>query len=66
VQLELVSNEAIRIAIESGVWSIAIEKSVAAKSLFRLDGEIAKRSFYASCHKERPVSKAKMYCFESL
>jgi DNA-binding transcriptional LysR family regulator len=63
LQMELASNEAIRTAIESGVCATAIsdlvvEKSVTAKTLVRLDGELAKRSFYVLRHKERHASKA--------
>jgi DNA-binding transcriptional LysR family regulator len=63
VQLELASNEAIRTAVESGLCAAAIsdlvvEKSVAARTLFRIEGELAKRSFYVLRHKERHVSKA--------
>jgi DNA-binding transcriptional LysR family regulator len=63
VQLELASNEAIRTAVESGTCATAIsnlvvEKSIAAKTLFRVEGELAKRSFYVLRHKERHVSKA--------
>jgi DNA-binding transcriptional LysR family regulator len=63
VQLELASNEAIRTAVESGTCATAIsnlvvEKSIAAKTLFQIEGELAKRSFYVLRHKERHVSKA--------
>ena len=63
VQLELASNEAIRTAIESGTCATAIsnlvvEKSIAAKTLFRVEVELARRSFYVLRHKERHVSKA--------
>jgi DNA-binding transcriptional LysR family regulator len=63
VQLELASNEAIRTAVESGLCATAIsnlvvERSVAAKTLFKLEDELARRSFYALRHKERHVSKA--------
>jgi DNA-binding transcriptional LysR family regulator len=62
VQLELASNEAIRTAVESGVCATAIsdlvvEKSIAAKALFQIEGELAKRAFYFLRHKERHVSK---------
>jgi DNA-binding transcriptional LysR family regulator len=63
VQLELASNEAIQTAVESGICATAIsdlvvEKSLAAKTLVRLGGEVAKRSFYILRHKERHESKA--------
>jgi hypothetical protein len=35
-----------------------VDKSVAAKTLVRLEGELAKRAFYILRHKERHVSKA--------
>jgi DNA-binding transcriptional LysR family regulator len=62
VQLELASNEAIRTAVESGLCATAIsdlvvEKSIAAKALFQIDDELAKRAFYFLRHKERHVSK---------
>jgi DNA-binding transcriptional LysR family regulator len=63
VQLELASNEAIRTAVESGLCATAIsnlvvERSIAATTLFRVEGELAKRSFYVLRHKERHISKA--------
>jgi DNA-binding transcriptional LysR family regulator len=63
VQLELASNEAIRTAVESGLCATAISDLVVAKSLqantlFQIDDELAKRSFYVLRHKERHVSKA--------
>jgi DNA-binding transcriptional LysR family regulator len=62
VQLELASNEAIRAAVESGLCATAISdlvvgKSIAAKALFQIDDELAKRAFYFLRHKERHVSK---------
>jgi DNA-binding transcriptional LysR family regulator len=71
VQLELASNEAIRTAVEVGLCATAIsdlvvEKSLAAKTLVKLEGELAKRSFYALRHKERHVSKAEAALLSSL
>lgn len=71
VQLELASNEAIRTAIESGVCATAIsdlvvEKSLAAKTLYRVRGELAKRSFYVLRHKERHVSKVETALLASI
>jgi DNA-binding transcriptional LysR family regulator len=71
VQLELASNEAIRTAVEAGLCATAIsdlvvEKSLAAKTLVKLEGELAKRSFYALRHKERHVSKAEAALLSSL
>ena len=71
VQIELASNEAIRTAVESGVCATAIsdlvvEKSIAAKTLFRVDGELAKRAFYAVRPKERHVSNAEAALLASI
>jgi DNA-binding transcriptional LysR family regulator len=71
VQLELASNEAIRTAVEAGLCATAIsdlvvEKSLAAKTLVKLEGELAKRSFYALRHKERHVSNAESALLSSL
>ena len=71
MQLELASNEAIRTAVEAGLCATAIsdlvvEKSLAAKTLVKLEGELAKRSFYALRHKERHVSKAEAALLSSL
>jgi DNA-binding transcriptional LysR family regulator len=71
VQIELASNEAIRTAVESGVCATAIsdlvvEKSIAAKTLFRVDGELAKRAFYAVRHTERHVSNAEAALLASI
>jgi DNA-binding transcriptional LysR family regulator len=71
VQLELASNEAIETAIESGLCATAISdlvvaKSLAAKTLVRLEGELAKRSFYILRHKERHVSKAEAALLTSI
>jgi DNA-binding transcriptional LysR family regulator len=71
VQLELASNEAIRTAIESGLCATAIsdlvvDKSVAARTLVRIEGELAKRAFYILRHKERHVSKAESALLSSI
>jgi DNA-binding transcriptional LysR family regulator len=71
VKIELASNEAIRTAVESGVCATAIsdlivEKSIAAKTLFRVDGELAKRAFYAVRPKERHVSNAEAALLASI
>jgi DNA-binding transcriptional LysR family regulator len=71
VQLELASNEAIQTAIESGpcataISELVVEKSLAAKTLVRLEGEVAKRSFYILRHKERHVSKAEAALLASI
>jgi DNA-binding transcriptional LysR family regulator len=71
VQLELASNEAIRTAVEAGVCATAIsdlvvERSLATKTLFRVEDELAKRAFYVLRHKERHVSKAEAALMASL
>lgn len=71
IQLELASNEAIRTGIESGLCATAIsdlvvERSVAAKTLIRVEDELAKRSFYILRHKERHVSKAEAALLASI
>ncbi len=71
VQLELASNEAIETAIESGLCAAAISdlvvaKSLVAKTLVRLEGELAKRSFYILRHQERHVSKAEAALLTSI
>jgi DNA-binding transcriptional LysR family regulator len=71
VQLEFASNEAIRTAVESGICATAIsnlvvEKSIAAKTLFQLEGELAKRSFYVLRHKERHVTKVEAALLASI
>jgi DNA-binding transcriptional LysR family regulator len=71
VKLELASNEAIRTAVESGLCATAIsnlvvENSIAAKTLFQLEGELATRSFYVLRHKERHVSKAEAALLASI
>jgi DNA-binding transcriptional LysR family regulator len=63
IQLELASNEAIRTAVESGLCATAlsdlvVERSLKANTLFRIDEDLASRSFYVLRHKERHVSKA--------
>lgn len=71
VQLELASNEAIRTAIESGpcataISNLVVDRSIAAKTLVRIEGELAKRAFYILRHKERHVSKAEAALLSSI
>jgi DNA-binding transcriptional LysR family regulator len=71
VQLELASNEAIRTAVEAGpcataISDLVVDKSLAAKTLVRIEGEIAKRAFYILRHKERHVSKAEAALLSSI
>lgn len=71
VQLELAANEAIRTAVETGrcataISDLVVEKAIAAKRLFQLEGKLAKRSFYALRHKERHLSKAEAALMSSI
>ncbi|WP_024507847.1 LysR substrate-binding domain-containing protein [Bradyrhizobium sp. ARR65] len=71
VQLVLASNEAIRSAVEAGtsaaaISNLVVENAIATKTLFRLEGEFAQRSFYAIRHKERHVSKAEAALMSSV
>src|SRR5579871_118125 len=71
LRLQLASNEAIRTAVESGLCATAIsdlvvEKSLVAKTLVKLEGDLAKRSFYVLRHNERHVSKAEAALLSSL
>ncbi len=71
VQLVLASNEAIRTAVEAGtsataISNLVVDKSIAARTLFRLEGELAQRSFFAIRHKERHVSRAEAAFMSSL
>jgi DNA-binding transcriptional LysR family regulator len=71
VQLELASNEAIRTAVEmshcaAAISDLVVEKAIAEKRLVQLEGELAKRSFYALRHKERHVSKAEAALMSSI
>jgi DNA-binding transcriptional LysR family regulator len=63
VQLELTSNEAIRATVESGLCATAlsnlvVEKSLKANTLFQIEDELAKRTFYVLRHKERHIGNA--------
>jgi hypothetical protein len=43
-----------------------VEKAIEARRLFQLEGEMAKRSFYALRHKERHVTKAEAALMSSI
>jgi DNA-binding transcriptional LysR family regulator len=63
IRLELPSNEAVRVAVESGDCATAISDLVVAQSLFagtlhRVKIDLPKRSFFVLRHKERYASQA--------
>jgi DNA-binding transcriptional LysR family regulator len=63
IRLELPSNEAVRVAVESGDCATAISDlvvvhSLAAGTLHRVQIDLPKRSFFVLRHKERYVSQA--------
>jgi len=70
IRLELPSNEAVRVAVESGDCATAISdlvvvQSLAAETLHRVKSDLPKRSFCALRHKERYASQAKKALFAS-
>src|SRR3981189_2217070 len=63
IRLELPSNEAVRVAVESGdsataISDLVVAQSLAAGTLHRVKIDLPKRSFYVLRHKERYVSQA--------
>jgi len=71
IRLELPSNEAVRLAVESGDCATAISdlvvgQSLAAGTLHRVKIDLPKRSFFALRHKERYASQAEKALFASL
>jgi DNA-binding transcriptional LysR family regulator len=63
IRLELPSNEAVRVAVESGdcataISDLVVAQSLAAGTLHRLKIDLPKRAFYALRHKERYASLA--------
>jgi len=71
IRLELPSNEAVRVAVESGDCATAISdlvvvQSLAAGTLHRVKIDLPKRSFFALRHKERYASQAEKALFASL
>jgi DNA-binding transcriptional LysR family regulator len=63
IRLELPSNEAVRVAVESGdcataISDLVVAPSLAAGTLHRIKIDLPKRAFYALRHKERYASQA--------
>jgi DNA-binding transcriptional LysR family regulator len=63
IRLELPSNEAVRIAVESGdcataISDLVVAQSLAAGTLHRVQIDLPKRPFFALRHKERYASQA--------
>jgi len=63
IRLELPSNEAVRVAVESGdcataISDLVVAQSIAAGTLHRVKIDLPKRSFIALRHKERYASQA--------
>jgi DNA-binding transcriptional LysR family regulator len=63
IRLELPSNEAVRVAVESGdcatgISDLVVVQSLAAGTLHRVKIDLPKRSFFALRHKERYASQA--------
>jgi len=70
IRLELPSNEAVRVAVESGDCATAISdlvvvQSLAAGTLHRVKIDLPKRSFFTLRHKERYASQAERALFAS-
>src|SRR6266436_1607617 len=70
IRLELPSNEAVRVAVESGDCATAISdlvvvQSLTAGTLHRVKIDLPKRSFFALRHKERYASQAERALFAS-
>jgi len=68
IRLELPSNEAVRVAVESHVCANAISdlevvQALAAETLLRGQIDLPKRSFFALRHKERYASQAERALF---
>jgi DNA-binding transcriptional LysR family regulator len=63
IRLELPSNEAVRVAVESGdcataISDLVVAQSLAAGTLHRVKIDLPKRAFYALRHRERYASLA--------
>jgi len=63
IRLELPSNEAVRVAVESGdcataISDLVVTQSLAAGTLHRVKIDLPKRSFFTLRHKERYASQA--------
>jgi DNA-binding transcriptional LysR family regulator len=71
IRLELPSNEAVRVAVESGdcataISDLVVAQSLAAGTLHRVKIDLPKRSFIALRHKERYASQAEKALFASI
>ncbi len=63
IRLELPSNEAVRVAVESGdcataISDLVVAPSLAAGTLHRVKIDLPKRAFFFLRHKERYASQA--------
>ena len=70
LRLELPSNEAVRVAVESGdcataISDLVIAPSLAAGTLHRAKIDLPKRSFFVLRHRERHASQAEKALFAS-
>jgi DNA-binding transcriptional LysR family regulator len=70
LRLELPSNEAVRVAVESGdcataISDLVIAPSLAAGTLHRVKIDLPKRSFFVLRHRERYASQAEKALFAS-
>jgi DNA-binding transcriptional LysR family regulator len=70
IRLELPSNEAVRVAVESGdcataISDLVVAQSLAAGTLQRVKLDLPKRWFFALRHKERYASQAERALFAS-
>jgi DNA-binding transcriptional LysR family regulator len=70
IRLELPSNEAVRVAVESGdcataISNLVVVQSLAAGTLHRVKIDLPKRSFFVLRHKERYASQAERALFAS-
>lgn len=71
IRLELPSNEAVRVAVQSGdcataISDLVVAQSLAAGTLHRVKIDLPKRSFFALRHKERYASQAEQALFSSI
>lgn len=71
IRLELPSNEAVRVAVESGdcataISDLVVAQSIAAGTLHRVKIDLPKRSFITLRHKERYASQAEKALLASI
>jgi DNA-binding transcriptional LysR family regulator len=71
MRLELPSNEALRVAVESGncataISDLVVAQSLKARTLHRVKIELPRRSFFVLRHKERYASQAQKALLASL